>query len=78
MKRKPLSKTVHPDIAERAKQSHDQREQEPKSFIARWLRGGRDGEIETVQTSNEISLETSTLMVEAASILAEFDRIKEK
>ena len=77
MKRKRKNSDVHPKILERAVKSHKHAENEPKTFAARWFFGDRQsGEIRDVEMNAEISLETRIEMVEAASIIAEFEKLK--
>ena len=65
MKRKKLTETVHPNILERAKASNNRYNEHLDTLRVMGYYKGAD-----------VSMETSTLMVEAASILHELEGLK--
>jgi len=70
--RKPLSDTVHPQILERARIANGTAS--IPGYSGTWYFGDREsGHIESVVINTEISLDTSVLLVEAASIILEVE-----
>ena len=83
-RKKNITEVVQAEILERAKAAHassNDHAQALKNSVhkSKWWRGSRtNGELISVSMNDEISLELSTLMAEAADITAKLEALKNR